>query len=192
MKTGKTIKIFNAKDGRKVILRTPKWEDLDDLVEFINSLVEEGADITMNEKVTRKQEADWLSRQLAETEKGNKFILLAEVEGKVVANSSIIKKTGYSNHVGNLGIAIKDGFREIGIGTEMMKTLVSKAENMGLKMLTLSVFSSNKIAKHVYEKVGFRETGCIPNELYKNGKYIDHVIMVKELTYLAIALNKMK
>ena len=182
MKTGETIKVFNAKDGRKVILRTPKWEDLDDLVEFINSLIEEGTDITMNEKVTREQEADWLSRQLAETEKCNKLILLAEVEGKVVANSSITKRTGYSKHVGNLGIAVKDGFRETGIGTEMMKTLVSKAENMGLKMLTLNVFSTNKRAKHVYENIGFRETGCIPNEIYKNGNFLDHIIMVKELT----------
>ena len=159
MKTGETIKVFNAKNGRKVILRTPKWEDLDDLVEFINSLIEEGADITVNEKVTREQEADWLSYQLAETEKGNKLILLAEVEGKVVANSSITKKTGYSKHVGTLGIGIKSGFRETGIGTEMMKTLVSKAENMGLKIMTLTVFSTNKRAKHVYEKIGFRETG---------------------------------
>ena len=82
----------------------------------------------MNEKVTREQEAYWLSRQLVETEKGSRFILLAEVEGKVVANSSTTKKTGYSEHVGTLGIAIKGGFREIGIGTEMMSTLVSKAE----------------------------------------------------------------
>jgi RimJ/RimL family protein N-acetyltransferase len=61
-------------------------------------------------------------------------------------------------------------------------TLVSKAESMRLKLLTLTVFSTNERAKHVYEKVGFRETGCIPNELYKKGKFIDHIIMVKELT----------
>jgi hypothetical protein len=29
MKTGKILKTFNAKDGRNVILRTPKWKDLD-------------------------------------------------------------------------------------------------------------------------------------------------------------------
>jgi RimJ/RimL family protein N-acetyltransferase len=185
METGRIIKKFNAKDGRKVILRTPKWEDIDDLVKFINSLVEEGADITNYQKVTREQETEWLGRQLVEAEKGSKLIMLAEVNGKVVANASITKKTGYSEHVGDLGIAIKDSFRDIGIGTEMLKTLISQAENMGLKMLTLSVFSTNKRAKHVYEKVGFRETGRIPNELYKNGKFIDHITMVKELTILS-------
>ena len=185
MKTGKSLHRFTAKDGREVILRTPRWEDLDDFIEFIKSLVEEGADIFFNQKVTREQEAEWLGRQLAETEKGNRFLLLAEVDGKVVANSSISKKTGYSKHVGGLDIAIMNGFRDIGIGTEMLKNLISTAEKMGLKMLTLSVFSTNKRAKHVYEKVGFRETGHIPNEFYKNGKFIDHIIMVKELTELS-------
>lgn len=181
MKTGEVIQLFTAKDGRAVILRTPKWEDLDDLVAFINALVEEGADIIMNEPVTREQEADWLGRRLAEIEKGSRFMLLAEVDGTVVANSELTQKTGYSKHVGTLGIAILDGFRDVGIGTEMMNTLISRAEAMGLKMLTLSVFSTNTRAKHVYEKAGFRATGRIPNELYKNGRFIDLFIMVKEI-----------
>jgi hypothetical protein len=39
MKTGQIIHTFTAKDGREVILRTPKWEDIDDLLELINSLI---------------------------------------------------------------------------------------------------------------------------------------------------------
>jgi hypothetical protein len=45
LKTGKTIKIIIAKDHRKVLLRTPRIEDVDDLLELINSLVEEKAQI---------------------------------------------------------------------------------------------------------------------------------------------------
>lgn len=45
MKSGRVIRTFVAHDGRKVVLRTPRWEDLDDLAEMINSLVEEKADI---------------------------------------------------------------------------------------------------------------------------------------------------
>ena len=58
MKTGEIIHHFTTKDGREVILRTPRWEHLDDFIEFINSLVEEGADITFNKKVTRQEEAE--------------------------------------------------------------------------------------------------------------------------------------
>ena len=40
---GTFLYIFTAKDGREVTLRTPKWDDLDDMLEIINSPVEEEA-----------------------------------------------------------------------------------------------------------------------------------------------------
>ncbi|MEM1540352.1 MAG: hypothetical protein QXJ07_03090 [Candidatus Bathyarchaeia archaeon] len=61
MKTGEVIREFVAKDGRRVILRTLKWEDLDDLLDFINSLVEEGANILRTEKVSRDEEIGFLT-----------------------------------------------------------------------------------------------------------------------------------
>jgi ribosomal protein S18 acetylase RimI-like enzyme len=182
LKTGAIIKTFTAKDGRDVTLRTPKWEDLDDLMELINSLVEENVDIHRIEKVTREQEIDFMGSFLGRIEKRQIFYLLAELDGKVVANSELRIRTGRSRHVGDIGIAIKNGCRDIGIGSEMLKCLFSQAEEMGLKMLTLTVFSTNKRAIHVYEKVGFRETGRIPNDIYKNEEFVDEIIMVKELT----------
>ncbi len=181
MKVGEILHRFKAKDGREVILRTPKWEDLNDLMEYINSLVDEGAEIARDHKVTREEEADWLGRKLALLEKGEELSLVAEVDGKVVANSEITKLRGYSRHVGGLGISIKKGYRDIGIGTEMLKTLIAQAKKMDLKILTLSVFSTNKRAIHVYKKVGFKETGRRPEFFYKNGKYTDDVIMAKEI-----------
>ncbi len=181
MKAGQVFKTFTATDGRTVLLRTPRWEDLDDCYELINSLIEEGADIVMTQKVTRDEEADWLGRTLANLEKDNSFYLVAEVNGRVVANSVLRKREGYSSHVGSLGIIIKNGFRDVGIGTEMLNTLIAKAETIDLEMLTLSVFSSNARAYHVYEKVGFREVGRITKGLFKNGMYVDDIIMVRQL-----------
>ena len=181
MKAGKVIKTFTATDGREVILRTPRWEDLDDLVELVNSLVEEGADVSMTQKVSRDEEADWLGRTLANLEKGNKFYLVAEVNGCVIAGSEVSKKSGYSSHVGELGIIIKKGFRDVGIGTEMLKSLIARAKSIGLEILTLKVYSSNARAHHVYEKLGFQEAGRIPNGLFKSGKYLDNIIMVRRL-----------
>ncbi|MCJ7469534.1 hypothetical protein MUO74_03410 [Candidatus Bathyarchaeota archaeon] len=55
--SGKIVKSYVAKDGRKVILRTPKWEDLDDMLALINSLVEEKANIIKTVNMTRDEEA---------------------------------------------------------------------------------------------------------------------------------------
>ena len=91
MKTGEVIREFIAKDGRKVILRTLKWEDLDDLLDFINSLVEEGANILKTEKVSREEEIEWLSSVFKRLEKGEIFCVAAEVNGHLVANSEIVR-----------------------------------------------------------------------------------------------------
>jgi len=186
LKTGMVVKTFTAKDGRKVILRTPKWEDLDDFIELFNSLVEEDADIHPGEKVAREQKVDWLSGRLAELERGQLLWLVAEIDGKVTANSELRRKRARQSHVGEIDIAmVKKDYRDLGIGTEMINALISQAETIGLKMLVLTVFSTNKQAIHVYEKIGFKRTGQIPNSLYKNGKFIDEIIMVKELTNLS-------
>jgi RimJ/RimL family protein N-acetyltransferase len=157
MKSGKLVRHFFAKDRREVILRTPRWEDLHDFLDLINSLVEE------------------------RVEKDELFFVVAEVDGKVVATSEIDRRTGYEEHVGVIGIAIKSGFRDMGIGTEMMETLIKHAEKMGLKVLTLTAFASNRRAIHVYEKIGFVQTGRVPKKHFKDGKYIDEIIMTKLL-----------
>lgn len=172
---------FTAKDGRKVVLRSLRWEDLDDLLEFINSLVDEGADIVRTEKATRNEEAEWLGRYLARVEKGEIIGCAAEVAGKVVANSEVGKREGPMSHVGGFGIAIKQGYRGIGIGTKIMQTLIEESKKAGLKILVLDVFETNKTAKALYTKLGFKDAGRIPKGVYKNGKYIDLIRMTLEL-----------
>ncbi|MDH5688757.1 MAG: GNAT family N-acetyltransferase [Candidatus Bathyarchaeota archaeon] len=185
MKAGRIIHRFAAKDGREVILRTPRWEDLDDILELINSLVDESAGIPNKRKLTKEQEADHLRSRLNLLEKGEAFELVAEVNGKVVANSGLYRKTAYSNHVGEIGfIGILKDYRNIGIGTEILETLIDQGKKLKPKVLFLGVFSTNSVARHVYEKVGFGETGRIPKFFHKNGKYIDDVIMAKELSAL--------
>jgi ribosomal protein S18 acetylase RimI-like enzyme len=83
--------------------------------------------------------------------------------------------------VGFIGIAIKKGFRSVGIGTEMMRALEEYARKIGLKVLALSVFANNQHAINLYKKMGFVETGRIPKRFFKDGTYIDEIIMTKML-----------
>ena len=52
MQVGKILRRFPIIDGREVILKTPKREDLDDLIELINSLVERA----LNERNRKQRE----------------------------------------------------------------------------------------------------------------------------------------
>ncbi len=180
MKAGTVVRKFKAKDGREVTLRAPKWDDLDDMLEFINSLVDEGADIMMDTKQTREQEVEWLARLLTRLEKDEITVVVAEVDGRFVGQTEVTPQNMRSKHVGVLGIALKDGCREI--GTELMKEAETQSRRLGLEILNIEVFATNDRAKHVYEKLGYREVGAWPKVIKKDGAYIDGILMSKELS----------
>lgn len=181
MKEGTFIRRFTAGDGREVTLRAPRWSDLDDMLEFINSLIEEGADISMDTPQTRESEIDWLAGHLSAIEKDRKIAVAAEVGGRFVGQVEVSPKGGRSMHVGVLGIAIREGYRDFGIGTEMMKEAEAQSGRLGIKMMTLEVFDTNDRARHVYGKLGYEEVGRIPTAVSKDGEYIDSIIMAKEI-----------
>jgi hypothetical protein len=105
LKTGKTLKTIITKDHRKVFPKTPKMEDLEDLLELINSFVEEKADILAAKKFTKEEEEDWLSNVLSKLEKDEIFFIGAEADSKVVASSDIQILSEEENQIGLLGIA---------------------------------------------------------------------------------------
>ena len=178
LKTGEILKKFSAKDGRSVVLRTPEWRDLDDLLELINSLVDEKAEIYITQKLTREAEAEWLLKVLSRLEKDEQFFQVAEVEKKVVASSDFQIKAGdKEQRVGGIGIVVRDGYRNLGIGTEMMKTLLEQAAFFGMRTVTVNAFATNKRSIHVYEKVGFVQTGRIPKKHHRQGVFIDEITM---------------
>ncbi len=177
LKTGQTLRTFSAKDGRRVVLRTPRFEDLDDCLEVINSLVDEGADIGREVKASTDEEADWLAKKLAEVEQEKTIFIVAEVDGRFAGSSEVSWKSGVMSHVGEVGIGLAARAREAGIGTELMKTTIEESRKRGFRLLVLHVFAGNERARHVYEKVGFRETGRIPMRFYRKGRYIDDIIM---------------
>ncbi len=154
---------------------------MDEFVELINSAVEEGAEILKSKKVTREEEAEWLGSLLAKVEKGERFVICAEIEGRVVGLCELERRSGVRSHTATVGIIIKRPYRDLGLGTRMLRTMIDQARSMGLKVLTLGMFATNARARHVYEKVGFREVGCVPKEFYRDGDYVDHVMMAMEL-----------
>jgi len=177
MRGGQIIQTFTLKDGREAIIRIPRWEDLDDLMDFINQLVKEDAPIIRERKVSRIEEAEWLAGQLIMLEKSELIHFVVEIDGKVVASAEIKKRSGRQKHVGVLGIAVKFGYRRLGIATKLMETLLQEAKKHGLKVIILDVYEKNLPALGLYRKMGFKEVGRIPKAVFWKGEYIDDIKM---------------
>jgi len=72
-------------------------------------------------------------------------------------------------------------YRNLGIGTRMLETLVEESRRAGLKLLVLDVYASNARARHIYGKLGFREAGTVPKMAFRKDGYVDIVRMYLEL-----------
>ncbi|RLG95938.1 hypothetical protein DRO27_03190 [Candidatus Bathyarchaeota archaeon] len=99
----------------------------------------------------------------------------------MVAGCEINPMFGKMSRLGSLGVSVKDGYRGIGIGKDLMKEAEKHAIHMRLKSLKLDVFENNEPAIALYEKMGYKITGRVPGAILYKGEYIDSLIMTKKL-----------
>ena len=65
-----------------------------------------------------------------------------------------------------------------GIGTYAVRTMVMHAfNNLNLHRIELDVLENNKAAIRLYEKTGFVKEGIRRKSTYKNGKYVNMIVM---------------
>ncbi|MGQ0798360.1 MAG: GNAT family N-acetyltransferase, partial [Methanobacteriota archaeon] len=80
-------------------------------------------------------------------------------------------------HTGTIGIAVRDGWREAGLGRVLMGRLLAWMPAMGLKKAVLSVFATNDRARRLYASLGFAEEGVLRRQVRIRGAYVDEVEM---------------
>lgn len=59
--------------------------------------------------------------------------------------------------------------------------LYESKKKLGLKIVKLYVFNTNKVGRNLYKNIGFKDIGRIKNGVLHNGEYKDDVIMTKIL-----------
>jgi len=177
-------KIFKDK---KIIVREISKSDLKNVKkfqDFINSLVREGAMIKANKTASLKEEIEWLKEKLKKIKARKEVCLLAEHENKIVGNTQITLDWGRQSHVGDFGISIRKGYRQIGLGTYLTKEIIKLAKKRlkpRPKIIRLSAYATNKPAITFYKNLGFKEVARIPKQGKIRDKFVAEVIMLKEI-----------
>jgi RimJ/RimL family protein N-acetyltransferase len=189
LKAGHVYKRFTVASGKKVTLRVVRWEDLDGLLSFINSLVKEkrgdsrsGLYTGFDKTVTREEEAKWLAQALVGIERGEAINTIAEIGGQIIANGEVRRgKYKDTRHHGHVGLTMISEYRGQGIGRRIIETLVRESRRAGLKTLDVEFLAENETARRAYAKAGFKQAGIIPRKVFRGGKYFDGLIMSREV-----------
>jgi RimJ/RimL family protein N-acetyltransferase len=125
--------------------------------------------------VSEPSEAFWIAEMIRAAEH---LTLVAEADGEVVGNILVSVDRGVATeHIGVLSITIADGWRDIGIGSELVAAAQDWACERGLRKLSLGVFPDNDRAVAVYEKRGFVREGLRRMQYRSGDDYRDEVLM---------------
>lgn len=176
------LKIFNDK---KIKISKLSKKDLGRVKEFqafINSLVEEDAQIRVNRKQSLKEEKEWLERNLLKSKKQKAVILIAEHNNEIVGNVGIDLGKGRNDHMGKFWIAIKKGYRNVGLGTYLAKEIIKLAKKeLRPKIIILDVYPTNKRAIKFYQRLGFKKVASIPRYAQYKGRLVSEIVMLLDL-----------
>ena len=176
---------FIMKDGRKALIRSPKDEDIQGMLDYLYISAGE------TEFILRYPEE--CGRYTPEGEKllfdrvnaaANEAMLVCLVEGKVAGNAMVMWKTGIkTKHRASVAIALLKEYWNQGIGTAMFREMIRIAEeNEDILQMELDFVEGNTRARALYEKMGFRITGVRPNAIrLKDGTLLNEYAMIREI-----------
>ncbi len=175
-------KKITLNDGRKCTLRSVCREDATNMIEYLRIVSGESEFLLRNaDEVTYTVEAEG---NILENKRNapREIMMVAEIEGIIAGNCGIISRGDLRRvrHRCGFAIALKQQYCDAGLGTAMMEYALSLAKAMGYEQVELEVVVGNDRAKHLYEKMGFKETGRVVRSLkYDDGSYRDEICMVK-------------
>lgn len=176
MMTDTTNETRTAADGRRWTLRPARPTDSRSLARLFADVRGEGRWLlTPASAVSEPSEAFFIGEMIRST---NGLALVAEGDGEVIGNVLVtVERSSVSNHVGTLSIVIDRDWRDVGIGSTMVRASQDWIRERGLAKLALAVFPDNARAIAVYEHCGFAREGLRRMQYRVDGEFRDELLM---------------
>ncbi|EMA4780722.1 GNAT family N-acetyltransferase [Providencia rettgeri] len=81
-------------------------------------------------------------------------------------------------HVATFGITVSEAHQGKGIGSQLMQVMVDYCDNwLNVRRIELEVFAANGSGVGLYEKFGFELEGRMRDYAFRDGQYVDAVMM---------------
>lgn len=163
-----------------MIIRKAEPADAQQIIEYVQNLAAEpGVLIAISPgefNHTVQEEMEFIQNfNLAD----NSLFLVAEEAGEIVG--ILTCRGGHrlaTRHSTMLGMSVAKGWRNQGIGSQLMAYAISWAKQSEIvKRIELAVFSSNEPAIHLYQKFGFVVEGRQQKAIFRDSQYHDDLIM---------------
>jgi ribosomal protein S18 acetylase RimI-like enzyme len=110
--------------------------------------------------------------------------LVAEIDGQIAGYLRLKPMTRLPENahvLGVLGLAVAPAARRQGVAAALLTAAEDQARARGAVKLSLRVLSTNNSAIRLYERQGFEHEGRLRGEFLIEGRYVDDVLMAKQI-----------
>jgi L-amino acid N-acyltransferase YncA len=148
------------------MVREYDQKDLADLIRIWNEVVEEGVAFPQEDFLDMESGADFFAAQ--------SYVGVAEEDGRALGLYILHpNNVGRCGHICNTSYAVSSELRGRHIGEQLVIDSLRIGKELGFKVLQFNaVVESNVHARHLYERIGFKQLGTIPQGFrMKDGHY---------------------
>lgn len=167
-------------DGRPLVVRPATPPDAPQVIATVDAVCRERR-YMMTDRFTPGP--DWQEVLGLVPPSGWKLLLIAECEGRIVGWCRVFAETvsPFARHVADVGIGVIRPYREIGIGTHLLRQAIRSAKKARLEKLTATAFATNERALNLFIGRGFKVTGRRYRQFNLDGRYIDELMLERFL-----------
>lgn len=165
--------------GDRIRLRSVERSDLPRFVEWLND-PEVTAGLAMVLPLSQVDEEAWFDHMMKLPPDQHALVIEFNQDAAWLPLGDCgFMNFDYRNRSAEIGIFIgRKDLWNLGYGTETMRLLLKHGFNtLNLHRIYLRVFVSNTRAIRAYEKAGFVHEGRLRDAEYRNGSYVDVLIM---------------
>ncbi len=156
------------KSSDTVVIRAYQDADLQQMLEIWNEIVEEGIAFPQEELLTAETGAAFFASQT--------YTAVAEENGRICGLYILHpNNVGRCGHICNASYAVSSKMRGRHIGAQLVQDCLEQGKRHGFRVLQFNaVVESNVHARHLYERLGFRQLGTIEGGFrMKSGEFVN-------------------
>ena len=174
---------FTLKNGSTAVLRTAVPEDAAQMIAYLRACAEETDfllrlpeewDIPVE---TEKALLQDMARQT------DQLMVVCDVNGEIGGTCQVVCMNRVkTRHRATISIALRRAYWGQGIPGPMFEEMEAFARGRGVMQLELAYAQGNERARHLYDRMGFVETGRGPDATrQRDGTLADEIFMMKKL-----------
>ena len=149
------------KNGEEAILRPLQKYDAERLFQFFKEGIEEEELALLKDNV---KDPNTISRWCRDIHYERVFPLVAEKNsGEIIGDATLhMRDFGWAKFIGKIRFAVNKNYRNLGVGSAMIRELIEVAKKLNLDKLWAEVVSTQNAAQKALERLGFEKAGTIP------------------------------